>query len=208
MGTTVPLQIKLITQLLIVSTRNIRRSNANPPMLQVPPGDANSRPLGTLEAMQANTSKVEALRLTNQRLIEELEQLTRQMQRPREARQTQEGHNIPPREGQHNLDIPRGAEKEVESSRARGHEPQLAPGEEGNGATLGGLVGNEELHHLQQGAGEQSWKQRFKSLQQGLSARSPIAHFDEFDYSAQATQPRNQISSGYIANKASAPGAQ
>ena len=165
MGTTIPLQIKLITQLLMVSTRNTSRSKANPPRTQDPPGDANSRPPDTLEAMQANTNVVEALRLTNQRLIGELEQLTRQMQRPREARQTREGHNIPPRKGQHNLDIPRGAETEAESSRAKGHGSQLAPGEEGNGATLGGRVGNEELHHPQQGAGEQSWKHRFKSLQ-------------------------------------------
>ena len=43
---------------------------------------------------------------------------------------------------------------------------------------------------------------------QGLSARSPAAQFDEFDYSAQATQPKSQISSGYSAHKASAPGAQ
>ena len=71
------------------------------------------------------------------------------MQHPREARQTQEGHNIPPREGQHNLDILRGAETEAESSRARGHGSQLAPEEEGNGATLGGRVGNKELHHPQ-----------------------------------------------------------
>ena len=49
------------------------------------------------------------------------------------AQQTQEGHNIPPHEGQHNLDIPRGAETKAESSRARGHGSQLAPGEEGNG---------------------------------------------------------------------------
>ena len=198
----------MITQLLMVSTRNISRSNANPPRMQDPPGDADSRPPGTLEAIQANTSEVEALRLTNQRLIEELEQFTRQMQRPREPRQTQEGHNIPPREGQHNLDIPRGAETEAESSRARGHRSQLAPGDEGNRATLRGCVGNEELYHLQQGAGEQSWEQRFKSLQQGLSARNPVAHFDELDYYAQATQARSQISSGYIANKASAPRAQ
>ena len=91
------------------------------------------------------------------------------MQHPREARQTQEGHNIPSHEGQHNLDIPRGAETEAESSRARGHGPHLAPGGEGNEATPGGHVGNEELHHPQQGAGEQSWEQRFKSLQQELS---------------------------------------
>ena len=78
----------------MVSTRNTSRSNANPPRMQDPLGDADSRPPGTLETMQANTDEVEALRLTNQRLIGELEQLTRQIQRPREARQTQEGHNI------------------------------------------------------------------------------------------------------------------
>ena len=49
--------------------------------------------------MQANTNEVQALRLVNQRLIEELEQLTGQMQHPREIRQTQEGHNIPPMKG-------------------------------------------------------------------------------------------------------------
>ena len=91
------------------------------------------------------------------------------MQRPREARQAQEGHNFPSHEGQHNLDIPRGAKTEAESSRARGQGSQLAPKEEGNEATLGGHVGNEELRHPQPGAGEQSWEQRFKSLQQELS---------------------------------------
>ena len=137
--------------------------------MQDPPGDADSRPIGALEMMQANTGEVKALRLTNQRLIGKLEQLTRQMQRPREARQAQEGHNIPPHEGQHNLDIPRGAKTKAKSSRARVHGPHLAPGEEGNEATLEGHVGNEELRHPQQGTGEQSWEQRFKSLQQELS---------------------------------------
>ena len=153
----------------MVSTRNTSRSNANPPRMQDPPGDADKRPPGALKAMQANTNEVEALRLANQRLIGELEQLTRQMQRPQEARQAQEGHKFPPHEGQHNLDIPRGVETEAESSRARGHGPQLALGEEGNEATLGGHVGNEELRHPQPGAGEQTWEQRFKSLQQELS---------------------------------------
>ena len=124
--------------------------------------------------MQANTNKVEALRLVNQRLIEELEQLTRQMQHPRDTRQTQQGHNIPPREEQRDHDIPRGAETEVESSQARGHGPQLGPAEEGNGAMLGGHVANEELHHPPPpppppGAEEKSWEQRFRSLQQELS---------------------------------------
>ena len=168
MRTTVPLQIKLITQLLMVSTRNTSRSNANPPRMQDLPGDADNRPPGTLEAMQANTNEVEALRLINQCLIGELEQLTRQIQHPRDTRQTQEGHNFPPHERQPNLDIPRGTEIEVKSSRARGHGPQLVPGEEGNEATLGGHVGNEELRQPPQETGELSWEQRFKSLQQEL----------------------------------------
>ena len=156
MGTTVPLQIKLITQLLMVSTRNTSRSNANPLRMQDPPGDADSRPPGALEAMQANTDEVEVLRLTNQRLIEELEQLTRQVQRPREARKTQEGHNLTYHKGQHILSTPRGAKTEAESSRAKGHGPHLAPGVEGNKATLGGHAGNEKLRHPHQGIGEQS----------------------------------------------------
>ena len=145
----------------MVSTRNTSRSNANPPRMQDQPSNAD-------KAMQANTNEVEALRLTNRRLIEELEQLTRQMQRPQATRRDQEDYNFPPPEEQHNLDIPRGAEEEAESNRARGHGPQLAPEEEGNGAILGEHVGNGELHHSQQGAGELSWEQRFNSLQQEL----------------------------------------
>ena len=41
-----------------------------------------------------------------------------------------------------------------------------------------------------------------------ISARSLAAQFDELNYSAQAMQPKNQFSSGYLAYKASAPGAQ
>ena len=133
----------------MVSTRNTSRSNTNPPRMQDQPGNADSRPPDALEIMQANKDEVEALRLTNQRLTEELEQLTRQMRRPQEARQTQEGHDIPPHEGQHNIGTPRGAETEAESSRARGHGPHLAPGGEGNEVTLGEHVGNRELHHPQ-----------------------------------------------------------
>ena len=142
----------------MVSTRNTSRSNANPSGMQDPPGDEDIKPPGTIEAVPANTNEVEALRLVNQRLIEELEQLTRQMQHPRETGQTQEGHNIPPHEGQHGHGIPRGAEAEEESSRARGHERQLAPAEEGNRAMLGGHVGNEEPHHPQPRVEEQSWE--------------------------------------------------
>ena len=133
----------------MVSTRNTSRSNANPPRMQDQPGNADSRLPDALETLQSNTDEVEALRLTNQRLTEELEQLTRHMRRPWEARQTKEGHDIPPHEGQHNIGTPRGVETEAESSRARGHGPHLAPGGEGNEATLREHVGNGELHHPQ-----------------------------------------------------------
>ena len=151
----------------MVSTRNTSRSNTNPPRMQDPPGDMSSRPPGTVEAVQANTNEVEALRLVNQRLVEELEQLTRQIQHPRETRQTQEGYNIPPREEQPGHDIPRGIETEAESSRAKGLGPPLAPAEEENEAIPGRQT--EALNHPQLGAGEQSWEQRFKNLQQELS---------------------------------------
>ena len=79
-GTTVPLPIKLTSQQLMVSTQNTSRSNANPPRMQDQPGDVDSLPLGgTLETVRANTDEVEALRVTNQRLLKELEQLTRQI---------------------------------------------------------------------------------------------------------------------------------
>ena len=154
----------------MVSTRNTSRSNTNAQRMQDQPCNVDSRPpVDALETMQANIDKVEALRLTNQRLIRELEQLTRQMQRPREARKTQEGHNNTSQEGQPHLDPPRDAETEVESSRARGHIPHLTPREERNEATLGGNVGNDEPTPPRQGMGERSWEQRFKGLQQELS---------------------------------------
>ena len=165
MGTTVPLQIKLTSQRLMVSTRNTSRSNANPPRMQDQPGRVDSRPLGgALETVQANTNEVEALHLTNQQLIEELEQLTRHMQHPREARQAQEGHNTTPQKEQPHLGPPR--EAEAESSRARRHGPHLAPGEERNKAILGGDIRNDEPTPSQQRIGEQSWEQRFKGIQQ------------------------------------------
>ena len=137
----------------MVSTRNTSRSNANPPRMQDPPGDADSRPPGIIEAMQANTNEVEALRLVNQRLIEELEQLTRQMQHPRETRLTQEGHDIPPPRRTMQSRQPRGAKAEAKSSQARGHEPQLAPSEE---AIPERHVESREPHHLPPTTEEQS----------------------------------------------------
>ena len=112
---------------------------------------------------------MEALRLTNQRLIRELEQLTRQMQRLQEVRQAQEGHNTTPQEEQPHLGPPPEAEIEAKSSRSKGHEPYLPPREERNEAILGGNIGNDEPTPHQQGIWERSWEQRFKGIQQELS---------------------------------------
>ena len=63
------------------------RSHANPPRTQDKQGDLDSRPpRDALKTLQANTEEVEALRLTNQRLLRDLEELTRQMQQPQEER--------------------------------------------------------------------------------------------------------------------------
>ena len=112
---------------------------------------------------------MEALRLTNQHLIRELEQLTRQMQHLRKVRQAQEGHNTTPQEEQPHLGPPREVETKAESSQARGHEPHLTPREERNEAILGGNIENDEPTPPQQGMGERSWEQRFKDIQQDLS---------------------------------------
>ena len=130
----------------MVSTRNTSRSHANPLRMQDQQGNVDSRPpAGALETIHDNTNEMEALRLTNQRLIRELEQLTRQMQRPREVRQAQKGHNTTPQEEQPHLGPPREAEIEAKSNRAKGHEPHLTPREERNEAILEGNVENDEL---------------------------------------------------------------
>ena len=102
MGTTVPLQIKLTSQRLMVLTRNTSRSNANPLRMQDQPGDMDSRPPGgALETVQANTDEVEAFCVTNQHLLKELEQLTRKIRRPQETRQALKEQNHVTREEQH-----------------------------------------------------------------------------------------------------------
>ena len=73
---------------------------------QRPPG-------GALETVQVNTDKVEALRVTNQHLLKELEQLTRQIRHPQETRQARKDQNHVTREEQH-LDPRREADREGE----------------------------------------------------------------------------------------------
>ena len=154
----------------MVSTWNTSRSHANPPRMQDQQGNVDSRPpAGALETIHDNTNEMEALRLTNQRLIRELEQLTRHMQRPQEVRKAQEGHHITPQEEQPHLGPPREVEIEAEYCQVRGHEPYLSPKEERNEAILGGNIGNDETTPHQQGMGERLWEQRFKGIKQELN---------------------------------------
>ena len=90
------------------------RSHANPPRTQDQQGDLDSRPLrDALETLQANTDEMEALRLTNQRLLRDLEELTRQMQRPQEE--------------QRHHDVPREVDGEKETSQAKESDPYKPP---------------------------------------------------------------------------------
>ena len=164
MGTTVPLQIK--TDLSVTDGINPEHKQEQRQSTK----DAGPARRRRQQTSPTNTDEVEVLRLTNQRLIGELEQLTRQMQRPREARQTQEGHNLTPHEGQHILGTPRGSEIEAESSRAKGHGPHLAPGEEGNEATLGVMSGTRNYVILNKG-----WESDHGSKGSRASSRNLVA---------------------------------
>ena len=121
------------------------KSHANPPGTQDQQGNLDGQSArDALETIQANTDEVEALRLANQRLLRDLEELTRQMQRQQEERQ----HH----------DTPRDANREGETSRAKEPDPYKPPGEDrnkgipdrnnrGNGPSL-----------YQPEIGEQSWE--------------------------------------------------
>ena len=79
----------------MVSTRNTSRSDTNPPTMQDQLGDVDNRPPGgTLETMQVNTDKVEELRIANQHLLKDLEQLNRKIQRSQETRQARKGQTL------------------------------------------------------------------------------------------------------------------
>ena len=95
--------------------------------------------------MRANTNEVEALRVTNQHLLKELEQLTGQIRHPQETRQAQN----PVTGGERHLDPHREADREGETSHTREHDPHQPPGEDRNE--------------------ERSWEQRFRDIQQEIS---------------------------------------
>ena len=133
----------------MVSTRNTRRSNANPPRMQDQPGGVDSRPPGgALETVKTNTDEVEALLVTNQHLMKELEQLTRKIQHPQETRQARKDQNPVTREEQL-LDPHREANREGEIIHTREHDPYQPPGEDRNEKRV--------------------WEKRFRDIQQEIS---------------------------------------
>ena len=106
------------------------RSHANPPRTQDQQDDVDSRQPGdALEALHAASNEVEALRLINQRLLRELVELTRQVQRPQESQQAREGCNVVPQEEQQHLGAPRDVDGGGENSRTREHDPYIPPGD-------------------------------------------------------------------------------
>ena len=126
---------------------------------------------------------METLRLTNQHLLREFEQLTRQTQHPKEVRQTREGHNTIPQEEQQHLDPPRETDGAGETSRAREHGPYIPPGgEDRNKGIPDGNDRDNEPTPYWQGMGKQSGEQRFRDIQQEIShmkeavkGRAPIS---------------------------------
>ena len=120
-------------------------SHANPPRTQDQQGDLDSRPSrDALETLQANTDKMEALSLTNQRLLRDLEELTRQMQRPQEE--------------QRHHDVPRNVDGEGETSQAREHDPYKPSREDHNEEMPGrNNRGNGPMLY-QPETGERSWE--------------------------------------------------
>ena len=113
--------------------------------------------------MQVNTDEVEALRFTNQHLLKELEQLTRKIQRPQEARQARKDQNPVTREEQ-DLDPRREVDKEGETSNTREHDPSQPPEEDRNEERQGKNNKGDGPILYQQEIEERSWEQRFRDI--------------------------------------------
>ena len=153
----------------MVSTRNTTRSHANPPRMQNQPGGVDSRPPGgTLETVQVNINEVEVLHFTNQHLLKELEQLTRQIQRPQQTRQTRKDQNTFTRE-EKNLDPRREVDREGETSHTREHDPYQPPREDRNEERHGRNNKGDGPLLYQLETEERSWEQRFRDIQQEIS---------------------------------------
>ena len=124
----------------------MRRSHANPPRTQDQQYDVDSRQSGDVpRALHAASNEMEALRLINHRLLRELAELTRQVQRPQDAQQAHEGCNTIPQEEQQHLGAPRDVNGGGENSWTRGHDPYVPPGDGRNEGMLDKDDGEEEL---------------------------------------------------------------
>ena len=148
----------------MVSTRKISRSHANPPRTQDKQGYLdNQPPRNALETLRANTDEMEALRLTNQRLLRDLEELTRHIQRPKEE--------------QIHHDVPRNVDGEGETSQAREHDRYKPLREDRNEEMPDrNNRGNGSILYHQE-AGERSWEQRFRDIhmKETVKGRAPLS---------------------------------
>ena len=132
------------------------QESRQPPRTQDQQGVLDSQPArDALETLQANTDEVEALRLTIQCLLRDLEELTRQMQQPQE-------------ELQHH-DNPQDGDGEEETSQAVEHDPYKPQGEDCNAWIPGRKNRGNGPVLYQPEIGEWSWEQRFRDIQQELS---------------------------------------
>ena len=135
---------------------NPKHDHTNPTGTQDQQGNQDGRSTrDTLETIQANTDKVEALRLATQLLLKDLGELTRHMQRQQEEQQCH--------------DTPQDAGGEGETSRAKEPDPYKPLREDHNeGIPDRNKRGNGPALY-QSEIGARSWEQRFQDIQQELS---------------------------------------
>ena len=142
---------------------------------------------------------MEALRLSNQRFLRELEQLTRQTQCPQEAQQTQECQNNVTQEEQQHLDPPREVDGEGETSQAREHDPYKPFGENRNEERHGRDNRGDGPILYQQETGERSWGQRFGDIQQGLNhMKEAVKSRDPVSMDALVQQTESPFTAGVL----------
>ena len=135
------------------------RSHANSPRTQDQPDNVDNRqPKDIFGALNAASHEMEALRLVNQRLLRELVELTRQVQRPQDEQQAHRGRNTIPQEEQQHLGTPRDNDGRGENSRIRGQDSNVPPGDDRNEGTLDRDDGGEEPTPHLRGKEERSWE--------------------------------------------------
>ena len=113
----------------MVSTRNMSRSQANPPRVIDQHDADNDRQYENIpetDPPMGNppiNEELAALRQANERLVQQNEELMKLLQRPQEAQRAQGGQYNPPRREQQHLDPLREADERGENSQALGEIP-------------------------------------------------------------------------------------